>query len=319
MRLFDRDGEGAQEIVAAVGLISSGVTFDKWEPLLPLGIRETSAIVGQEPVDALAAYYECPDKFELEQPEEADMRQALKYLQQTVAFFTWLKLIPTLDAQHDENGRSRRLGENEKGLTALQEYKDETNILRLAYESADALIETMERAGFLFWTQSRKYRQRDRMLIKGREEFDEYYHIGSSRLYYTLLPIMREVQGAEVEPVLGADYFASLLDADGSEAARRLTEPAKRAVALLTMKKAVERLPVQVIPEGIVQVNIQQPVQQRLKAERDARAQVAASLGADAERCLRRMEAIVAELAAAPAKTETYISGPIVHSKGMTF
>ena len=57
--------------------------------------------------------------------------------QRAVAYFAWVKVVPTLDAQHGGSGRQRKLGENEKGLTALQEYKDEMNILNLAYESVD--------------------------------------------------------------------------------------------------------------------------------------------------------------------------------------
>lgn len=49
--------------------------------------------------------------------------------QRAVAYFAWVKVVPTLDAQHGGSGRQRKLGENEKGLTALQEYKDEMNIL----------------------------------------------------------------------------------------------------------------------------------------------------------------------------------------------
>ena len=232
--------------------------------------------------------------------------------------FSWLKIIPTLDAQHDEGGRSRRLGENEKGLTALQEFKDEENITRLAYEATDALVEALDRGAFSFWTESRKYRQREGLLIRSKEEFDEYYNIGSHRLFVTLLPIIREVQGADVAPVLGRKYLTALLQ--GDEAVTDvLKDSAARAVALLSIKKAVERLPVEVIPEGIVQIQQSQPVKSRLKAEQSARAAVAASLGADAARCLGRLQQLVAELEAEGDQVESYISGPIVHSKGMSF
>ena len=56
-------------------------------------------------------------------------------MQQAVAMFTWLKVIPTLDAQHGTAGRGKHLGENETGMTALQEFKDEENIRNLAYEA----------------------------------------------------------------------------------------------------------------------------------------------------------------------------------------
>jgi len=316
MKLFNRNGEGADEIVAAVGLISNDITFEKWEPLLPLGIRDVEAIVGPETVAALSTFYEGDEEATDEIPAEAST--ALKYLQQAVAFFTWLKIIPTLDAQHGDAGRAARVGENEKGLTALEKFHDEENILRLAYEATDALIAELDRKEFAFWTNSRKYKMRDGLLIRSKEQFDEYYNIGSHRLFVTLLPMIREVQAAEVAPVIGRKYMTAILDGDADVTAV-LMEPAARAVALLTMKKAVERLPVEVLPEGIVQVQQSQPVKSRLKAEKAAREAVAASLGTDAARYITQLQALVDELNANNTPVDRTVPGPIVHSKGMSF
>ena len=312
MKLFDRDGNGSEEITAAVGIISNGITFDKWRPLIPFGIRDVVAIVGREPVEALADYYENGES------DDAAMADALAYLQQAVAFFTWLKIIPTLDAQHGDTGRAKSLGENEKGLTALQEFKDEENILRLAYEATDALVEALDREAFPFWIESPKYRQREGLLIRSKEEFDNYYIIGSHRLFVTLLPIIREVQGATVAPVLGK-YLTPILSGVDSDTFSLMKGTAARAVALLTMQKAVERLPIEVIPEGIVQIQQSQPVKSRLRAEQSARASVASSLGADANRALEYLQQLVAQLDADGAEVDTSITGPIVHSKGMSF
>lgn len=312
MKLFDRNGDGGQEITAALGLISDRVDFSTWSPILPLGTRDVTAIIGREPVAALADYYETGES------TGDDMDLALKYLKQSVALFTWLKIIPTLDAMHDNTGRSRRIGENEKGLTALEQYKDEANILRLAYEATDALIEVMDRAEFDFWIGSRKYTQRAGLLVRSKEVFDEYYMIGSHRLFLTLLPMIREVQAANVAPVVGRDYMAKLLGGDEKLMAA-VYDTAARAIVLLTMKKAVERLPVEVLPEGIVQINQSVPVKQRLKAEKDARDAVSASLAEDAARYLQQLEDIMAEIRAEGEPVDFYTPGPIVHSKGMTF
>ncbi len=317
MKLFNVQADGSSEITAAIGLISNDVDFSKWEPVLPLGIREVTAIIGPEPVKALADFY--TGATEPDEDRSPEATAALKYLQQAVALFTWLKIIPTLDAQHDGTGRSRRLGENEKGLTALQEFKDEQNILRLAYEATDALIELMDRAAFPFWTKSRKYNLRRGLLIQSKEEFDEYYNIGSHRLFVTLLPIIREVQGAQVAPVLGSKYLSLLLSGEDSEITGLLKEPAARAVALLTMQKAIERLPVEVIPEGVVQIQQSQPVNSRLRAEQSARAAVAASLGADAKKYIENIQDTVAQLDAEGETPDHTMPGPIVHSKGMSF
>lgn len=319
MKLFDRDGFGAQEIVAAIGLISSDITFDIWEPLLSFGIREVAAITGREPIEALSRFYMSGEIASEEFPEPETLRDALKYLQKGVAFFTWLRIIPTLDAQHDGNGRQRRLGENEKGLSALQEYKDEQNILRLAYEAVDALIAELDAGEFPFWTGSRKYRLRRGLLLRSKEEFDEYYNIGSHRLFVTLLPIIREVQGGQISPILGDRYSDILIQGEDEKICSRLGDPARRALALLTMQKAIERLPVEVIPEGVVQVQISQPVKSRLKAEREARNAVAASLGADGERSLRQLQDIVAALDGEENAAESSMPHPLIHSRGMTF
>lgn len=323
MKLFNRDGDGSNEIVASVGMISNGISFDRWEAILPFGIREVSAIVGREAVEALARFYEGGEIPDEEFPASTTI--PLSYLKQAVAFFAWLRIIPTLDAQHDDNGRSRRLGENEKGLSALQEFKDEENITRLAYEATDALIEALDRGQFEFWTSSPKYRQREGLLIRSKEEFDEYYNIGSHRLFVTLLPIIREVQDFEIAPVLGDDLLSSLLmgaNALKNSTAHMAHSLACRALALFTMKKAVERLPIEVIPEGVVQIQQTQTVKARISAEQKARTMVATSLGADAERAVRRLEDVVALLkptmATEPASS-THVSGPIVHTKGMSF
>ena len=315
MILFNRDGRGAEELVGCIGMIGQGIEFETWEPILPLGIADVAAIIGREPVEKLAEFYEngC-------EPDEGDFPAscavALLRLQQAVAYFTWIKIIPTLDAGHDTNGRSKRLGENERGMTALQEFKDEENVKRLAYEYVDLLVESLDRGLYKWWTGSERYRLREGLLVRNKETFDMFYMTGSHRLFVTLLPIMREVQGVAVAPVLG-EYLGKLL-ANEEEAVSKLYDTAARALVLLTMKKAVERLPVEVIPEGIVQVQQSQPVKQRLKAEKEAREAVAISLGADGEKQLERLAALIEEMDSSVDLDGT-VMGPIVHSKGLTY
>lgn len=310
MRIFNKDGIGAKELFSVLGMIGRDVTFEKWEPMLPLGIRDLKAIIGDETMAALCDMYET----DVVEDVSSYNTELIRLSQQAVGCFTWLKMIPTLDAQHDDSGRARRLGENEKGLTALQEFKDEENIRRLAYEATDALIEAMEVLEYRPWLDSRKYKQREGLLVKSKEDFDDYYHIGSHRLFVTLLPILREVQENEIAPILGT-YLSDVL----TNTNNKLREPSCRALILLTMKKAVERLPVEVIPEGVVQVQQSQPVKQRLKAEQQARTAVATSLGDDARRYLDRLQALVAELENRDTEFDDTIPGPIVHTRGLTF
>ena len=302
--LFNKNGEGSRELVGALGMVSDQLDFSKWEPVIPLAARQVAAVIG---ADVLCA---------LENAYREGLHPELVYMaQRAVAFFAWVKVIPTLDAQHGSSGRQKRLGENEKGLTALQEYKDEANILNLAYESLDALVERLETENPSFWENSEAKRKISVLLVRNKQEFDEYYHIGSHRLFLTLIPIIREVQQTEIVPVVGWNHLQDLLDRrEGTES---LLAACRLPLVLLTMKKAVERLPVEVIPEGIVQVQQTGTLKEKLRAEKEARRSVAESLGKDAERYLASLQDMVAGMDCVDG--DDYIVQPTLQSKGITF
>lgn len=203
-KLFNKGGDGAGEIVRVLGLIDNDLDFTKWEPILPLGIRDLQAIIGTEPIDAVDKYYR-EDHADGTEPD--GMAETLRLMQQAVAMFTWLKVIPTLDAQHGTAGRGKHLGENETGMTALQEFKDEENIRNLAYEAVDALVELMDREKFDFWMNGIKKKAINRLLIQNKETFDEYYNIGSHRLFLVLIPMIREVQDGQIIPVITRNRY----------------------------------------------------------------------------------------------------------------
>ncbi|MCS3230787.1 hypothetical protein NXW89_14960 [Bacteroides thetaiotaomicron] len=210
-KLFNKGGDGAGEIVRVLGLIDNDLDFTKWEPILPLGIRDLQAIIGTEPIDAVDKYYR-EDHADVTEPD--GMAETLRLMQQAVAMFTWLKVIPTLDAQHGTAGRGKHLGENETGMTALQEFKDEENIRNLAYEAVDALVELMDREKFDFWMNGIKKKAINRLLIQNKETFDEYYNIGSHRLFLVLIPMIREVQDGQIIPVITRGRYNKLIEGD---------------------------------------------------------------------------------------------------------
>lgn len=300
--------------MAAIGVISKDITFEKWAPALPLGTRNLAAIVGRDVVNELDSLYRKAE------PSGEEVL-SISLAQQAVAMFTWLKILAPLDAQHGNAGRGKTLGENQHGMTALQEWEDKESIRAMAYEATDALIEVLDTIGWDWWTSSVKCRQRAGLLLPSKEVFDEYYMIGSHRLFLTLLPMIAEVQAGDIAPIVTSAHMEQLLSGEGldTEVRAKLLELARRPLALLTMKKAVERLPVEVLPEGIVQVQQQATVKQKLRAEKSAREAVAASLGADAERYLQLLQDAVSALDSDEGEVDYYLSGPTVQSKGITY
>ena len=315
LQLFDKDGHGREELVRAIGVISNDITFDKWAPTIPLGTRNLAAIVGRDVITKLDKIYHGDGV------PEANEEAAIALAQQAIAMFTWLKILAPLDAQHGNAGRGKVLGENQHGMSAVEQYEDRESIRAMAYEATDALIEVLDTAAWSWWTDSEKCRHRGGLLIPSKEIFDNYYTIGSHRLFLTLLPMIAEVQAGDIAPIVTAAHMAQLLSGDGLDAdvRLRLLDLARRPLALLTMKKAVERLPVEVLPEGIVQVQQQATVKQKLKAEKSAREAVAAALGADAERYLQLLQDAISALDSSNGEADYYMSGPTVQSKGITY
>lgn len=310
--IFDKDSNGTQELVDALGLIDARTDFSKWKPYIPLSIRRLTAIIGQEVYDKVLDFYQSASV-----DPDGKLTRLLGMVQQSVALFTWLKIIPTLDAQHGNTGRQKRLGEHEKGLTALQEYKDEANILSQAYESVDALIAYLEQEKFDFWIQSPKRKAVSELLLSSKEAFDFYYVTGSHRLFLTLAPIIREVQQRHIIPIITYGRYEKLVA--GQQVAEGFRDAVCRPLALLSMSKAVERLPVEVLPDGVVQVQLAGSVRKKLRAEAEARKTVAKSLEQDAMRDLAALEDLVAALDAAPDEPDLYVPSITLQSKGITF
>ena len=228
--IFDKDSNGTQELVDALGLIDVRTDFSKWKPYIPLSIRRLTAIIGQEVYDKVLDFYQSASV-----DPDGKLTRLLGMVQQSVALFTWLKIIPTLDAQHGNTGRQKRLGEHEKGLTALQEYKDEANILSQAYESVDALIAYLEQEKFDFWIQSPKRKAVSELLLNSKEAFDFYYVTGSHRLFLTLAPIIREVQQRHIIPIITYGRYEKLVA--GQQVAEGFRDAVCRPLALLSMSK----------------------------------------------------------------------------------
>lgn len=324
MVLFNKDNKGAEELVSVLGLIDSDLTFEKWAPIIPLGVRDLKAVIGDDTVKALDDFYKEDtgengenDKEEQTAEKEAK-REAVRLAQQAAAMFTWLKVIPTLEAQHGNAGRGKRLGENEHGLTGAQEFKDEDNIRNMAYEAIDALVELLDDKAFDFWTNSPKKKAIEKLLIKDKETFDLYYHTGSHRLFLTLVPMIREVQEDHIIPILTRGRFDRLLQGDETLTAK-LMDAARRPLALLAIKKAVERLPIEILPTGIVQVQQSATVRDKVRAEKAARESVAAALAADAAAQLEKLTDLVMELEAGETPVDYHVNGPTLQTKGITF
>ncbi|UVV61742.1 hypothetical protein NXY01_15065 [Bacteroides fragilis] len=155
------------------------------------------------------------------------------------------------------------------------------------------------------------------MLLSSKEAFDFYYVTGSHRLFLTPAPIIREVQQRHIIPIITYGRYEKLVA--GQQVAEGFRDAVCRPLALLSMSKAVERLPVEVLPDGVVQVQLAGSVREKLRAEAEARKTVAKSRNRMPCGILPRWRTPVAALDAAPDEPDLYVPSITLQSKGITF
>lgn len=319
--IFDKDGKGAQEVHDVIGMIDAELKFHKWKPWLSHTTRQITSVIGKDVFSKIVELYKSDTS------EELDL-ELIRKVQTSNTLFAWLKIIPTLDAQHGNTGRQKRLGESEKGLTAEEQFKDENNILTLAYESLDSLLDFLNEniKTFDFWEKSEVYKSMSGLLISDFRTFNQYYTIDSFRLFIAILPWIKESQDVNIIPVLtlqGLEQFKAALAkketgrTDQDKQWIALQNFIYRPLVLFSMLLAFKRLPVQAIPEGLVQVQIVGTVKERMRATESAIKQQILNLSNDADKAL---DILINELAKLNDESlDSYVAKVRMVGKGLIF
>lgn len=314
--IFNRNNNGAEELVSLLGVIDHEPTFSKWEPALKLAEKQVYDICGREVFSAAEAYYlSATDR-------DGQMDDLVLLIQRSNALFAWLKVIPTLDAQHGNAGRQKRLGDNERGLTAEEQLKDEANIQTMAYDSLDELMRFLIEENIPIWKNTSQYKRINDLLITNVSDFDCYYHIGSYRMFIILSPMMKEVQDRYIIPImtkLRFDKFKELIKSNSTSDVDipllALKDVVFRSIVLLSMKLAIERLPVQSLPENVFQVKFTNS-KNRSSAEVEAKRTAISSLF---EAAMIDLESLRNDIGELTNTTSTYLSMCRSVGKGVTF
>lgn len=298
--LFNRDFEGGKELRDLLGFIDADTNFSKWNTWIDLSVRQITELTGKEIFKRAEEFYKRGDFYN--NPKLADYQLVRKF-QLANALFAYVKMIPSLDAGHGNDGRKKGIGDNEATLTALEQYKDEANILNLAYEALEDLLNFLEENQFEEWIDAPVKKILKSLAITKLSEFNEYFALGSSRMFFTMLPMIREVQETKIVPVVTQARLTALLEA------MKATEPTdeqkellvmlpliRRPLVLASLALALKRLPVEVLPDGIVQTQITGSIREKRIASKEATRAVIDSLTDDANAAFAILQDYVAGL-----------------------
>lgn len=330
--LFNKENKGGTELTGLLGFLDKSTNFSIWKPWILLSVRVIKAAVG-EALYAKAETHYLSDSYQVATPEgdtpeytNEQLDELVHKMQLANALFAYVRIIPTLDAGHSNSGRSRALGSDVKALTAIEAYKDESNIQSLGYEALEDLIQYAEKMKFTEWTDFLAKNKVSTLLIQSREVFDQYFRLDSARMFYALIPMLHDVQRNEIKSRISDDQVAAMLEA---EKADPQNEETKKLVDILTnyvrpvmvygtLIKALNRLPIEIFPEGLLHTQIVGTVKEKKTATEEARKSMLASMNGDMELACKKLEDALSVLNGTT-ETDVYVSVPHEMGKGFGF
>lgn len=231
--------ESSEQLRALTGNYYANNDFQKVLGELDQATEELAGLVG-EGVIALA--------------EEADEGDPLRLrVQRPIALLATLRLYQKNDLSHEDDGRKFKVSTDgtDKLPWEWQLDRDDAMQMEAYYRAVDSLITLLNKAKPEEWTATPLYRSVQQLIVRSGADYDRYFPIGrSERTYLLLAPFIREAQLMTVQEAYGADWPKLLEETVDDETAAHYA--AAMATCLLAMATALTRLPLKLLPCGVV-------------------------------------------------------------------
>jgi hypothetical protein len=241
--LFNKNNNGNVELRKLTGSYYLDNNFDKITTDILLATEDLIKIIG-------APVYE---KAKTEYLSEAPSA-LVEYVQLPIAIKATLEMYRKNDVSHQDDGRKIKIDSTHEKLPwEWQLKRDDAIHLDNYYKAVDRLIAFLDREEPEEWTGSENKKLSGSLFIRNAEMFDRYFPIEQSgRMYMILLPFIREAERLYIKPALGSDYNRLLTNIELSEKEKELLEYVYPSIPLFAMSIAIRRLPLGIIPAGIV-------------------------------------------------------------------
>jgi hypothetical protein len=245
--IFNKTNNGSDELSAIVGNYYKSNDFDKVKSDIVLATADLIKIIGKPVYDLAEAAY-------LGNTTDPMKKLLVNYVQMCIGILATFNMYRQNDISHEDSGRKVKIDpENERIPWEWQLKRDDEIQLDRYYQAVDVLIVFLDSTSYVEWHQSDQKKLANSLFIKNAEKFNMYFPINSSgRMYMMLLPWIREAERKYIKPVLG-DQFEKYLTGDGlTPAEKEIRELIYPPIPLYAMSIAIRRMPVGVIPAGII-------------------------------------------------------------------
>lgn len=231
--------ESSEQLRALTGNYYANNDFAKVQGDIDQATEELAGLVG-EGVISLA-----------EQAGEGDRLRLL--VQRPIALLATLRLYQKNDLSHEDDGRKFKVSTDGTDKLPWEWQLDRDDALQMEayFRAVDSLITLLNKAKPEEWTATPLYRSVQQLIVRSGADFDRYFPIQrSERTYLLLAPFIREAQLMTVADAYGAGWPKLLEETVDNETAAHYA--AAMATCLLAMATALTRLPLKVLPCGVV-------------------------------------------------------------------
>lgn len=265
--------KSTDELKELTGFLYAYSNFENLRTDIELAEEELQRLIGDDVFDIARNHYDNPP--EVDNPL---LNIFLKRLQLPVAYFAIHSFSQNADISHEDSGRKVKIdAEREKLPWQWMLEKDERAILKKAHRTTDRLIAFLEKnvdePDLLAWKDSGERRAIRAQFIADAETFDSIYPIDQSRRFFLKIsPFIREAERKYILPVLTKDLFdsikSSLSDPDNPAIQPDgLLQYIQVPLAFFSMAIAVDRLNLEILPEGVFQNIVSDRLTQNAKAQ----------------------------------------------------
>lgn len=245
--VFNHNNNGQTEIKNILGFLDGNFTFNNLQTDIELNTPYLIDLISEPVYNKIQTHY-------TEQDTDTTLNTALKYVQIYILSMAYLDYCGNNDLTHSNSGRSFRNEDNEKLPWQWQLDKDEANIAKRAYKALDLLFILLEKAEWSEWLDTDAYKKANLLFLKNTNTFDDAFPINKSgQLYYRLVPFMQDFEVNDIQPIITPNGVADLKATDTpNENQKTLLNLIYKAVAYLSLGKALKAFPVEMFPKGLI-------------------------------------------------------------------
>jgi hypothetical protein len=311
--IFNKNSAGAAELKALLGFIYKSNKFDNLISYIGFAERDIRKVIGDAVFDCAEAHYQSdhykapvpevdpeavpPAEPPEEHPEYLILDDLVAAIQLPVALHAYRRYAVQNDLGHSDSGRFITVTEEQKPAFEWMINKSDMSLLDLAHEATDLLLEFLDKhiddhietdppeedpTMIIPWGTSPEFAIYRELFISKDQFNNEFYIDGSRRIFLAIAPYIKKIQTGEILACIGKDEYdgiaEAILDDDVSEDQEKILVYVRPALAFLALSRAVIRLSIEVLPNGLFSNFVTGTINSKSAASIPDRVQVSQSL-----------------------------------------